>query len=310
MPERDLQAMADDLIAAIEAGGTKFLAAVATSDGRVLAEERIATRAPDETFAAVAAFFGREREARGPVRAGGVASFGPLDLDRSSSGYGRMTTTPKPGWSGIDMLGRVRAIVDAPTLIDSDVNAAGMAEARYGAGRGMNRLCYVTIGTGIGVGVIEHGRPLGGVGHPEAGHMRVPRAPGDEFAGVCPYHGDCLEGLASGPAIAARWGVPAEALGEDHPGWAMEAHYLAELCVNMTYLIRPDRIILGGGVAAHPLFHDRVRSCFTDLLAGYAVDRRSADPATFICAPEAREPSAGLVGAMALARDGLAASDG
>lgn len=295
--------MPNDVFAAIEAGGTKFLCAVASADGRVLAQQRIATVAPDETFAAVASFYDRQREIHGPVAVAGVASFGPLDLDHASPGHGRLTTTPKPGWSGIDMRGRVAGIVRAPVVIDTDVNCAGLAEARYGAGQGLDRLCYVTVGTGIGVGVIEHGRPMGGVGHAEAGHIRVAPAAGDDFAGTCPFHGDCLEGLACGPAIAARWGRAAEELGEDHPAWGMQAHYLAALCVNVTYLLRPERIILGGGVMAHPALHDAVRARFATLIAGYALDRCSADPASFICPPAAQEPSAGLLGAIALARD-------
>jgi len=302
--------MPNDVFAAIEAGGTKFLCAVASADGHVLAQQRIATVAPDETFAAVASFYDRQREILGPVAAAGVASFGPLDLDHASSSLGRLTTTPKPGWSGVDMRGRVAAIVRAPVVIDTDVNCAGLAEARYGAGQGLDRLCYVTVGTGIGIGVIEHGRPMGGVGHSEAGHMRVAPAAGDDFAGTCPFHGDCLEGLACGPAIAARWGKPAEELGEDHPAWVMQAHYLAALSVNLTYLLRPERIILGGGVMAHPALHDAVRARFAALAAGYALDRCSADPATFICPPAAQEPSAGLLGAIALARDFITDSPG
>ncbi len=295
--------MPESLVAAIEAGGTKFVCAVATAGGTVLAQARLATQDPETTFAAVAAFFAGERARRGPVVAAGVGSFGPLDLDPASAGFGRLTTTPKPGWAGVDMRGRVAAIVGAPTAIDTDVNCAGVAEARFGAGRGRARLCYVTVGTGIGVGIVEHGRPLGGVGHAEAGHIRVPRAPGDGFAGLCPWHGDCLEGLAAGPAMAARWGQPAETLGDDHPGWAMAAHYLAALCVKLTYTVRPERIILGGGVAAHPLLHDRVRAAFVRLAGGYALDRCSADPATFICRPELIDPPAGLIGAIALAVD-------
>lgn len=300
--------MSNDLFAPIEAGGTKFLCAVASADGRVLAQERIATSAPDETFAAVAAFYDRQREMLGPILIGGVASFGPLDLDRGSPKYGRLTSTPKPGWSGVDVRGRVANVVRAPVVIDTDVNCAGLAEARYGAGQGLDRLCYVTVGTGIGIGVIEQGRPMGGVGHSEAGHIRVSRALGDDFAGSCPFHADCLEGLACGPAIAERWGQSAEELGEGHPAWAMQAHYLASLCVNLTYLLRPERIIVGGGVMAHPALHDAVRVRFAELSANYALDRCSADPATFICPPAAQEPSAGLLGALALARDFIADS--
>lgn len=299
-----------DLIAAIEAGGTKMLCAVATGDGRVIARRRIATAAPDETFAVITDFYDRERDRHGPVKAAGVASFGPLDLDRGSPHYGSLAATPKPGWSAIDIRGRIAAIVDAPTAIDTDVNCAALAEALHGAGQGLERLCYVTIGTGIGMGWIEDGRLAIGMGHPEAGHLRVPHAPGDEgFAGTCPYHGDCLEGLACGPAIAARWGERAEALPDDHAGWRYQAHYVACLCVDLMYAMRPQRIIIGGGVMARQSLYDRVRRRFVELAAGYALDRWSGDPARFICPPVLQDPPAGLVGAIALAAHAAGAPD-
>lgn len=291
------------LVAAVEAGGTKMLCVVASGGGEVLAQVRIATGEPDATFAAMAAFFAAERQKHGPVRAGGIASFGPLDLDRGSPHYGRLTTTPKPGWAGVDMLGQVAGMLDAPVAIDTDVACAALAEARAGAGHGLDRLCYVTVGTGIGVGFFEHGHSVGGAGHPEVGHIRVPRAPGDEsFAGVCPYHGDCLEGLASGPALAARWGGGAEHLPEDHVAWHQQAHYIACLCINLTYTARPQRIVLGGGVMERAGLYDRVRTRFAELMGGYAPDRWSGDPASYIAVPMLREPSPGVAGALMLAQ--------
>ncbi|QQV77638.1 ROK family protein [Sphingomonas aliaeris] len=194
-------------------------------------------------------------------------------------------------------------MIDAPVAIDTDVQCAALAELRNGAGIGLDRLCYVTIGTGIGVGYADRHRMDTDGSRPEAGHIRVPRAPGDEgFAGACPYHHDCLEGLACGPAMAERWDVAAENLPDDHPGWDHQAHYAACLCVNLTYSVRPDRIVLGGGVMERPGLHDRVRAQFDRMMAGYALDRRSADPATFIAPPVLNEPSPGLVGALMLAR--------
>ena len=296
--------MANDRFAAIEAGGTKILCALADRDRGVLAHARFATGDPESAFAAIAGFFDAQAARHGPVAAGGIASFGPLDLDRRSPGYGSLTTTPKPGWPSVNVLRRVTALLGAPVAIDTDVNCAGLAEARYGAGALLDRFCYVTVGTGIGVGLIEHGRPVAGGGHPEAGHSRVPRARGDEaFGGICPYHGDCLEGLACGPAMHRRWDSSAEHLAEDHSAWAFEAHYLACLCVNLMYTVRPQRIILGGGVMERRSLYDRVRAHFAELTAGYALDRWSADPARFIAAPELREPSPGLIGAIELARD-------
>ena len=262
--------MGDRLIAGIEAGGTKTICAVANGDGTILARCRVPTGSPDETFAEIGAFFEEQHALYGPVASGGIGSFGPLDLDPTSPGHGTLTTTPKPGWSGIDMAARISDILGAPVRIDTDVNCAGLAEGIYGAAQGLGRFCYVTVGTGIGVGVIDDGHPAGGVGHPEAGHMRVPRAAGDDaFAGSCPYHGDCVEGLASGPAIGARWRCDPQHLDDRHPGWGFEAHYIAALAVNLTYTLRPQRIVLGGGVMARVGLIDLVRSRFEHLMAGY-----------------------------------------
>ncbi|MBA3667812.1 MAG: ROK family protein [Sphingomonas sp.] len=298
----------DNRFAAIEAGGTKVLCAIAGGDGAILAQCRIATRSPEETFADIDQFFGAGIAEFGPLRAGGIGSFGPLDLDPTSSDYGSIITTPKPGWSSVDILGRMVGILGVPTAIDTDVNCAAIAEARHGAGRDVDRLCYVTVGTGIGVGVADHGVASGGAANVEAGHSRVPRARDDEaFAGICSYHADCLEGLASGPALKARWGAGAESLDPGHEAWAREAHYIACLCVNLSYTLRPQRIILGGGVLAQTGLYAQVRAAYVDLLAGYALDAWNADAARFICAPTLVDPSPGLTGAIDLARDLYAA---
>jgi fructokinase len=295
--------MVEPLLAGIEAGGTKVICAVARADGTVLAQTRVLTRAPDETFGDMARFFEHQSQQLGPVSAGGVASFGPLDLDRTSAGYGRLTSTPKQGWSDVDILGHVQAMLGAPVTIDTDVNCAGQAEARYGAARGLDRLCYITVGTGIGVGVVEDGRTNTGAGHPEVGHIRIPRAADDDFAGICPSHGDCAEGLASGPAMKRRWHASAEELAADHVGWVYEAQYIAALCVNLTYIVRPQRIIIGGGVMERSSLMAAVRGSFASQMAGYALDRYSGASAIFLAAPELHDPSPGLVGAIDLARD-------
>lgn len=295
--------MSEDRFAAIEAGGTKIICAIAGADGAVLAQTRLATGLPDANFAAIADFFAAQVARYGPISAGAIASFGPLDLDRSSPHYGCLTTTPKPGWSSFDVLGRFGDIIGAPAGIDTDVNCAALAEARLGAARGLARSCYVTVGTGIGVGMIDRGRIYAGTSHAEAGHIRIARAPGDDFPGVCPSHGDCAEGLASGPAIQARWHISAENLPADHIGWDYQAHYLAALCVNLTYIMRPQRIIVGGGVMERSALLAAVRTAYLRLTAGYALDRFSKDADTYICAPQLRDPAPGLVGAIALARD-------
>lgn len=295
--------MGGRLLAGVEAGGTKMLCALADEGEGVLAEARIPTRDPATTFDAIAQFYARAIAEHGAPVAAGVASFGPLDLDRRSSTYGTLTGTPKSGWSGVDIGASIAEIVRAPAAVDTDVNCAALAELRRGAARGLDRICYVTIGTGIGVGIVEHGRTNTGAGHPEAGHMQVRLAPGDAFPGVCPAHGNCLEGLASGPAIRARWGQAAEDIPDEHAAWAMQAHYVAALCVNLTYTVRPQRIVIGGGVMERPALLPAVRTAYAAITAGYAPDRFSGDVGTYIVAPELTNPSAGMVGALAMAAD-------
>ncbi len=198
------------LFGGIEAGGTKFVCLVGDHEGTILAERRLPTRGPRETMADAIAFL-REASAADPLQAIGVGAFGPLDL-RPGPGYGRILATPKPGWSGAEIAGPLRDAFGVPVAVDTDVTAAALAEGRWGAARGLATFAYMTVGTGIGVGIVAGGRPLHGLVHPEAGHVSVPRMPGDDFPGVCPFHGSCLEGMASGPAMAARWGVPAEDL--------------------------------------------------------------------------------------------------
>lgn len=295
--------MGEALIAGIEAGGTKILCAVARKGGGVLEQARVPTRNPDDTLAEIARFYAQVKDRHGAIEAAGIASFGPIDLDRASSTYGILTGTPKAGWSGVDIRSRIAMIVQAPTTIDTDVNCAAIAEARMGAAQGLDRVCYVTVGTGIGVGIVEGGRTNPGPGHPEAGHIRVPRAPGDAFAGTCSSHGDCLEGLACGPAMEARWECSAEDLPDNHAGWAFEAHYIAALCTSLTYTLRPQRIILGGGVLERTSLIEAVRATYCDMTAGYALDRFSAAPDTFLVSPRLKDPSPGIVGALAIAAD-------
>lgn len=288
------------LLGGIEAGGTKFLCAVADRDGRTLHETRIATTTPAETLGAVSAFFDAAQRRHGPLSALSTGSFGPLSLNPLADDYGAITSTPKPGWENTDLLGHLRRTVDAPMALDTDVNCAAVGERLFGSGQGLDSFCYVTVGTGIGVGLLIGGAPHGGANHPEAGHISLPRAAGDtDFAGICPFHGDCLEGLACGPAMRARWGVPAEELPADHPAWAIEADYIAALCATLTYVVRPDRIILGGGVMQPPMYA-RVRQALVAKLAGYDASMRAIDMDDYVVAPTAGA-SAGLTGALALA---------
>jgi len=292
--------MASPLIfGGIEAGGTKFLCGIAGEDGTILDEIRIRTTTPATTLKAASDFFTRASERYGVIAALGIGSFGPLSLRPDAGDYGCITSTPKPGWAGTDLLGHFRRTLGVPIVLDTDVNAAAVGELLFGRGRALNSFCYVTVGTGIGVGLLIDGAPHGGANHPETGHIRIVRAPGDTFPGICPYHGDCLEGMACGPAMLARWGRPAEDLADDHPAWRMAAHYLAELCATLTYTVRPDRIIIGGGVM-RPHMYGVVREALDHKLAGYDASLRGLDMVDYIARPTAGS-SAGFTGSLALA---------
>jgi fructokinase len=226
--------MGAGLVGGVEAGGTKFVCAIGR-ERDIVAETRIATTTPAETLAAVVAFFTAPRP-----RALGVASFGPIDLDERSPTYGFITTTPKRGWAHTDIVGPLRRALGVPVAFETDVNAAALAEQRWGAARDAASVVYVTVGTGIGGGAVVNGRPVHGLVHPEMGHARIPHDhAADPFAGACPHHGDCWEGLAAAPALAARWGRPPDTLPDDHPAWDLEARYLALGLVNVILTLSP-----------------------------------------------------------------------
>jgi fructokinase len=288
------------MFGAIEAGGTKFVCAVGeAADVRETA--RIETRDVAATLADAEAFFRDAATRHGPIAALGIGSFGPLQLDRAAADYGRITTTPKPGWSGADMPARLGAGLGVPVAIDTDVNAAALAEASIGAGRGRRTVAYATIGTGIGAGLVIGGQAVHGLGHPEAGHLTVRRHPDHAgFAGICPYHGDCLEGLASGTAIIAAWGASLADLPPDHPAWRVEADYLGQLCATLILIVSPEHIVLGGGVMAQARLLEAARASAADRLAGYCASWTPAAFAERITAPGCTDPP-GLVGALMLA---------
>ncbi|MCJ8156885.1 ROK family protein [Sphingomonas sp. LaA6.9] len=291
----------EGLLAAVEAGGTKVLCAVARPDGRVLDQTRIETTTPAATLAGASAFFLNASQRHSPLAALAIGSFGPLSLDPDAPDFGTITTTPKPGWPGTDLVRHFQRTLNVPVTLDTDVNAAAVGEMLFGSAQGLDCFCYVTVGTGIGVGIVIGGAPHGGANHPEAGHMRIPRAPGDaDFRGICPYHGDCLEGLAAGPAMQARWGVGTADLPHDHPGWAIEADYLAALCANLTYVLQPQRIILGGGVMQAGQLHGLVRDALYEKFSGYGLNARTHALDDYIVAPGAGA-AVGLTGALAMA---------
>ncbi len=302
------------VVGAIEAGGTKFVVAVGSGPGgRLLAREQFATGDdPAALLRRVIEWLAAAGEKHGPLAALGVASFGPVDLDPTSSTYGFITTTPKPGWADADILGPLRrAFPGLPIGFDTDVNGAALGERVWGAARGLEDFVYVTAGTGIGGGGMARGRLLHGLVHPEMGHIPMPVLDGDPFPGVCPYHGRCWEGLCSGPAIARRAGRPAETLEPDHPAWAITIRYLAHALATLTCVLSPRRIVLGGSVRkggrlGEEAFFHRLRDHVRDVLAGYVASPAlsAAGIAEFIVPPDLGD-DAGVCGAIALAQHAL-----
>ncbi len=289
----------------IEAGGTKFVCAVGSGPEDLRGETRFPTTTPEETLNRAIAFF-RQQQATldEPLTAIGVAAFGPLDPDPDSPTFGFITTTPKPGWANTDFAGVIRRALRLPGGFDTDGNGAALAEQRWGAAPGLDPFVYLTIGTGIGGGGMAAGRLLHGLLHPEMGHLRVPHdRQADPFPGSCPFHGDCLEGLASGPALEQRWGRQAETLPPDHPAWALEARYLALGLVNIILTLAPQRIILGGGVMQQPLLFPLVRREVQKLLNGYIHAPEILERIDNYIVPPALGNRAGVLGAIALAQN-------
>ena len=290
------------LYGGIEAGGTKFVCAVGDGLGRLDHFVRFPTTTPEETLARVVRFFSSL-----PVRpaAIGIGSFGPVDLHAGSPTYGFVTTTPKPGWAMTDVCGAVSRALGVPVAIATDVGVALLAESRLGAAAGCRQPLYLTIGTGIGGALLVDGRLLGGLVHPEMGHIPVPQRPGDAFAGVCPYHGACFEGLASGPAIAARAGAAAESLGADHPVWDEVVHTLGAGIATLALALSPDRIVAGGGVMEQAHLWPRVRNEVERRLGGYVAADALAGGLAHYLVPPGLGSRAGVLGALALARGDL-----
>lgn len=292
------------LYAAIEAGGTKFVCALGDAQGRLLERIRIPTRDPASTLASTCEWLHAASTRLGNLHAIGVGSFGPVELDVASPRYGQLLRTPKVGWSDTDLLAPL-AQFRVPMALDTDVNAAALAECRWGAGRDVDHLVYVTVGTGIGGGGVIGGRLLHGLLHPEMGHLPVRRDAVDDYAGTCSYHRDCLEGMASGPAIAERWGTPGQYLTGRQLAEAvrLEAGYLAQMAASMTYLLSPERLIFGGGVMHLDGLLDALRERTVELLNGYIdVAEITEHTDRYIVRPQLGD-HAGLLGAIALAAD-------
>lgn len=282
----------------IEAGGTRWNCAVGDGPETIARVETFATTTPAETLGRAVDFFRRH----GPIEALGVGCFGPLELHRTSPWWGHITSTPKPGWAETDVAGHLHDELAVPIGFDTDVNAAAIGEERWGAGHGLESFAYVTVGTGIGGGIVVAGRPLHGLVHPEIGHLRIPHdRERDPFPGSCPFHGDCLEGLASGGALRQRWGAPGEQL-VDPAVWELEAEYLALGLANLVLVFSPERLIVGGGVAGAPGLLDRVRARLPGALGGYLDAPELGDGIDRYLVPPALGERSGVLGAIELAR--------
>ncbi len=289
------------LYGAVELGGTKILCAVGERP-ETLDVTRFTTRSPMENLADITAFFTPHCS---DLHAIGVGSFGPLSLDPDARNFGSITSTPKPGWRNTDVYGALRSVFDGPINIDTDVAAALIAESRLGAAQHCRHALYLTIGTGIGAGILVNGRILRGAMHPEVGHMMLAKHPEDTFAGICPYHANrCFEGLCSGPALAARWGVAAESLPATHPAWQMQADYVAQALVTLCTVVSPERIVLGGGVAQQPQLFPLLREAFVRQMNGYLDVPAYGEHIEACIVPAELGQRAGIVGAFLMAQQG------
>ena len=291
------------LFGGIEAGGTKFVCAVAEGPQAIRAETRFPTEEPEPTIGRAIEFFRQQQSELGDLTAIGIGSFGPVNLDLNSPTYGYITSTPKPDWDNIDLVGRIKESFSLPIGFDTDVNAAALGEYRWGAAQGLGDFIYLTIGTGIGGGGMANGALLHGLIHPEMGHILIPHdLEKDPFPGVCPYHGDCFEGLANGPAIEKRWGQSGESLPEKHPAWPLEAQYIAYGLTNLICALSPQKIILGGGVMKQKQIFPLVREKLRAALNGYVQSPAITEHIDNYIVPPDLGDRVGVLGAIALAQ--------
>ena len=285
----------------IEAGGTKFVCAVGTGPKDLQAETRFPTTTPQETIGQAIAFF-EEQAKKQSLAAIGIGSFGPVDPNPTSPTFGHITSTPKAGWANTDFVGAIKQALGVPVGFDTDVNVAALGEYQWGAAQNLDTFIYLTIGTGLGGGGLINGQFIHGLIHPEMGHIRLPRHTADSYEGTCPFHGDCLEGMAAGPALAGRWGKPAETLAPDHPAWEMEAHYLALGLVNFICTLSPQRIVMGGGVMEQHHLFPLIRQKVQTLLNGYVQSSTILEQIETYIVPPKLGSKAGVLGALALAQ--------
>jgi len=288
---------------AIEAGGTKFVCGIGDENGHLISEKRISTISPLKTLPEVVNFFREEATGAGiKIERIGIGSFGPLDLDLNSPKFGYITSTPKPGWSETDIPGFLFEKLQIESIIDTDVNAAAYGEYLWGTGKNLRSLVYFTIGTGIGGGALINGRPIHGLIHPEMGHMILKHnLLTDPFPGICPFHGDCFEGLATGPSIDARWMTSPEKLPSDHPAWSLEAYYISQALHTIITIISPQKIILGGGVMQQSFLFPLIRDLVQKSINGYVRSEMIISRMDEYIVPPGLGSRAGLFGSLALA---------
>ena len=288
------------IIAGIEAGGTKFVCGLGDENGNIFERISFPTTTPEETMKLVVGYFKNRK-----FDSMGIGSFGPINPVKGTEKYGYILKTPKPHWSDFDLLGELKKHFDVPMEFDTDVNGAALAESWIGAGEGLKNVLYITIGTGIGAGAVVDGKMLQGLSHPEMGHIYIKRHPQDKYEGKCPFHKDCLEGLASGPAIEERWGKKAYDLTEDDYVWELEAYYLAQALINYILILSPQKIIMGGGVMKQKQVFPLVHKYVKELLNEYIQNKEILENIeTYIVYPKL-EDNAGIVGAIALGLSAL-----
>lgn len=284
-------------LGAIEAGGTKFVCAVGDEYGNIEKRESFPTTTPEETMGKVIEFFKGKK-----IEAFGVGSFGPIDPDKNSETYGYITATPKKGWSNFNLIGSLKQHFNIPMEFDTDVNGAALGESLWGAAKGLDSCVYITVGTGIGAGALVGGKLVHGLTHPEMGHIYMPQILGDNFEGNCPFHKNCLEGMASGPAIEKRWSKKGYELDKNHPAWELEAKYLALGLVNFVLILSPKKIIMGGGVMKQEQLFPMIRKNLQEMLNRYVSHKTILENIDEYVVPPGLGDNAGICGALALAK--------
>ena len=288
------------MLGGIEAGGTKFVCAVGKEDGTIVERIQFDTLSPEETIPQIIEFFNKHE-----IKSLGIGSFGPVDIDPNSPTFGNVTSTPKPGWKDYPFLKTLQAAIDVPMEFNTDVNAAALGEVMHGAAQDVDSCLYITVGTGVGAGAVFNGQLLQGLSHPEMGHTIVRRHETDNYEGFCPYHSDCLEGLAAGPAIERRWGKKGFELQDQTEVWELESYYLAQALVQFILILSPKRIVMGGGVMKQKQMVPFIQKKVQELLNGYVAVPEILDHIDEYIVPPALGDNAGITGALMLAKRAL-----